>query len=424
MRRRFMAALLAATLVFGGSMTALASEAEGGQEEAVAEEAGEEFSQDEADVQEAAVETEEEAGEAVELAENDAFPRESRTGLTWNLADGKLTITGEGELIEELPEDKVFEPEEKQEVTSAEMGEGITKIGGMVFYNWKKLASVTIPNTVTEIQYSAFSYCESLAEVTVPDSVKTIGAGAFDECTSLKTITFNGDAPEAEYPIFEGVTATAYYPAGNQTYTEEVKDSFGGNLTWAEQLPYTDIPAEGECWYRENVSFVSSRGIMAGMTDTEFGPGVELQRSHIATIIYRIAEKPPVESEQSVFPDVPDKEFYTEAAIWAKENDVIKGYDDGNFGPNDMITREDMAVIMYRYAQLAKLDTEATGELSGFPDAEQVSPYAVEALKWAVGKGIISGMDHEGNKTIEPQGTASRAQCAAVVQRFMEGYGL
>lgn len=443
MKRRLMAALLAATLVFGSSMTVWASEARDEGEEAVSEE----VSLKEADVPEVVEEPDaevvEEVAEVVELAENSeepkTFPSQDENGLTWNLVDGKLTITGSGEIKspEYYEQDKwMLTSEQRQEVVSLEIGEGITKIYPTEFMGWDKLESVTLPNTVTEIMYDAFSYCKSLPEVTIPESVKKIGSEAFGECTSLKTITFKGDAPEnyntfengeigERYPIFDGVTATVYYPGGNQTYTEEVKASYGGNLTWVEQFSFTDVPADESCWYRDYVNYVASKGIMTGMTDTNFGAGVDLPRSHFATIIYRIAGEPSVESDKSVFPDVPDNDFYTKAAAWAKENDIIKGYDDGNFGPNDKITREDMAVIMYRYAQSAKLDTTAAAELDSFPDAEKVSPYAVEALKWAVGKGIITGKeDTEGNKTIEPQGNASRAQCAAVIQRFMEGYDL
>lgn len=122
----------------------------------------------------------------------------------------------------------------------------------------------------------------------------------------------------------------------------------------------------------------------------------------------------------SGFPDVSDGLFYTGPAMWAKDSGVISGYDDGRFGPADEITREQMAVMMFRYANILGLDTSARGDMSGFPDADRVSSFADEAVGWAVGKELIRG----DRGMINPQGTAERAQCATIIMRFLEGYGL
>lgn len=421
MKRRFIAAILAAALVLGGSMSALAAETEEGAE--LAEPAGNE-----------------EAVSAETASETD------ENHSTWKLENGVLTISGSGTV---KGSDSPLSYDERKEVISVIIEDGITELGWSFCSGCVNMKEVSIPESVTKIGYNAFAGCDSLEEVTIPKSVEKIASVAFGECEGLRVITFRGDAPEFDLepgkqngdryrvPPFYGVTAVAYYPAGNETYTEEAKASLGGNLTWKEEgakedgalppvseLPFTDVDKENG-WYIDNVNYVLAKGIMKGMSDTEFGPSVNLARSHFATILYRMQEEPAVEYDASAFPDVAEKEFYTNAAIWAKSREIIKGYADGRFGAADMITREDMAVMMYRYAQMLELDVLEKAELNGFPDAGQVSDYAQEAVRWTVGKGIIRGKEEEGKEpVIDPQGYASRAQCAAIIQRFMEAYGL
>lgn len=319
-----------------------------------------------------------------------------------------------------------------ENLTKVTLPDGISKIEVRTFEGCRELKEIAIPDSVTEIAYGAFENCESLPEITIPASVKSIGGSAFAECVGLQSITFKGNAPEIseDFPgkgllygdvgePFHNVKATAYYPVGNRTYTDELKASYGTELKWEEQMPelsFTDVNTED--WYYEAAGFVFSRGIMKGMNDAEFGPSVKLSRAQFATILYRIEGEPPVEYDSGAFPDVADNQFYTQAAMWAKNSEVITGYDNGDFGPADEITREQMAVMMYRYAGKLKLDTSARDELGGFPDAEKVSPFADEAVKWAVGEGLIKG--DGGN--INPQGKAERAQCATIIMRFLNGY--
>ncbi len=187
-----------------------------------------------------------------------------------------------------------------------------------------------------------------------------------------------------------------------------IKDELRDNMN------FSDIN-ENE-WYYEAAKYVYERGIMTGTTATEFSPGGILSRAQFATIIYRIEEEPEAEYDGTAFPDVADGAFYTSPAMWAKSSGVIGGYQDGRFGPADDITREQMAVMMYRYAEMLGLDTSARGNMGEFPDAGQVSPFAAEAMKWAVGTGLIRG----DQGMIHPQGGAQRDQCATIVMRFMD----
>ena len=130
-----------------------------------------------------------------------------------------------------------------------------------------------------------------------------------------------------------------------------------------------------------------------------------------------MAGKPEI-SGKNCFVDVEEGEFSTDAVIWAKSIGVIRGYDDEHFGPADSITREQMATVIYRYAQYQKKDVSAEGDLEKFPDGDQVSAFAAEAMKWCVGVGLIQGNGLD--KTLAPQEEVPRAVCAVILLRYAE----
>lgn len=140
----------------------------------------------------------------------------------------------------------------------------------------------------------------------------------------------------------------------------------------------------------------------------------------ITAILYRLEGEPNVTGE-STFSDVPAGIWYTHAVIWAANNNIITGYGSGKFGSEDSITREQLAALIYRYAQYKGYDTVTASALSAFYDADQVSGWAETAIKWAVGSGIITGKP--GN-VLDPKGTATRAEIAAMLARFIQKYNL
>lgn len=178
---------------------------------------------------------------------------------------------------------------------------------------------------------------------------------------------------------------------------------------------FTDVP--DNAWFYNDVYFVYNLGIMTGLNETTFGPSEPLGRGQFATILYRM-EGAPETAYQDIYPDVSDGKFYTSPAMWGKATGVITGYANGSFGPADKITREQVATILYRYATASEMNTSQRADLSSFPDHAKVSSFSREALEWAVGVGIISG--DGGN--INPQGDASRAQCATMIMRFLRYY--
>ena len=177
---------------------------------------------------------------------------------------------------------------------------------------------------------------------------------------------------------------------------------------------FTDVGVN--TWYYDYITYIYRNGIMTGITDTEFVPEGTLTRAQMAMVLYRLEDTPDVEYS-GVFRDVKDEYWYTDAIMWAAESKIVDGYSEGLYGPDMTITREQMIVMMYRYANYKKYEISGSKELSRFTDANKVSGYALEAMKWAVGNGIIDGK-YEG--IIEPQSSITRAECATILMRFME----
>lgn len=176
-------------------------------------------------------------------------------------------------------------------------------------------------------------------------------------------------------------------------------------------LPFTDVQAGA--WYADAVKYVFDQGLMNGMSAQEFGPDGQVTRGQVVTILWRLAGSPTVSGK--AFPDVSASAWYADAVAWASANGVVSGYENGGFGPGDPVTREQLAAILYRYAQLSGKDTDQTADLSGYTDSVTISAWAPQALKWAVGSGLISGT---GTHTLSPRGTATRAQIAVILQNF------
>ncbi len=170
-------------------------------------------------------------------------------------------------------------------------------------------------------------------------------------------------------------------------------------------------------WFFEDVEYVAAHGIMTGMTGTMFGPAVDTSRAMIVTMLYRLEGEPATES--SAFADVQPGSWYDKPVAWAQKNGIVTGYSADRFGPADAVTREQMAAILYRYAVYKGYDTSARGNLAAYADAAEISDWAETALSWANGAGIITGMDAS---RINPKGTASRAQVAAIFHRFLENF--
>ena len=181
----------------------------------------------------------------------------------------------------------------------------------------------------------------------------------------------------------------------------------------SHQLPFTDVP-EG-AWYVDAVAYVYRHDLMDGVGSNLFAPNAVLTRAMAVTILYRLEGSPAVTTDAG-FNDVAAGTWYTDAVNWAAANNIVNGVEGNNFDPTGSLTREQMATVLYRYAQYKGADVSAAGDISGFADSANVSSWAVDAVKWAVGSGLVNGV--EGN-ALAPQGTSTRAQAATVLMRFV-----
>ena len=180
-----------------------------------------------------------------------------------------------------------------------------------------------------------------------------------------------------------------------------------------DEEPFTDVA--DSAWFADAVQYVYENGMMNGVSATLFGPDMTTNRAMIVTILHRLEGEPTAEA--SDFTDVADGMYYADAIDWAAANGIVNGVSETRFAPNDPITREQMAAILYRYAQFKGYDVTASADLSAFADASQISAYAAAAMQWANGAGLITGVT---DTTLNPQGSATRAQVATILMRFCE----
>ena len=194
-----------------------------------------------------------------------------------------------------------------------------------------------------------------------------------------------------------------------ETTTEETEET-----TTPETVAFSDV-SESD-WFYKGVSYVVENGMMNGVGENQFAPNAPLTREMLAVVLYNM-EKQPESTGVNPFADVKADMWYTDAIVWANANGIVAGYDDSTFGLGDSITREQLAAILYRYAQMKGYNVTEKADLTGYADSAAISGYAVEAMQWANANGIVNGMTAT---TLEPQGTATRAQVATMLMNFCE----
>ena len=178
--------------------------------------------------------------------------------------------------------------------------------------------------------------------------------------------------------------------------------------------PFVDV-AEGD-WFYDAVVYAYQNELMDGVGGNRFAPNSETTRAQLVTILYRLEGQPAVSGDLP-FTDVESGTWYTDAILWAAQNNIVNGVNDTEFAPGDDLTRQQLVTILYRYAEAKGYDVSASADLSGYPDADQVQDYAQPAMAWAVAENIIQGME---DGTLKPAGNASRAQIATILMWFCE----
>ena len=209
------------------------------------------------------------------------------------------------------------------------------------------------------------------------------------------------------------VTITVTFKEEGKT-TEDTDKEEDKDDEETTELNFTDVKESD--WFFKGVEYVVDKGIMSGVSENEFAPSGKLTRAMLVQMLYNMESRPACDAENA-FMDVPVGQWYTDAVIWANDAKIVSGMGEGLFAPNMEITREQMVAMLYNYAKYKGYDVTASADLSAFADTASVSTWAQPAMQWAVAEGYISGM---GDSQLAPQGTATRAEIASVIMRFME----
>ncbi len=258
--------------------------------------------------------------------------------------------------------------------------------------------------------------------ITTDEDVKNLTVGCNITVTGLASYDDTFNAPEGPFPririrnradVVCTPGTTPVDPVDPVKPVWPVRPSTPAPTRPVTGMPYTDVATRD--WFYSDVAYVHENGIMNGTGAYTFGPYLDLTRGMIVTMLYRM-EKEPAVAFKGVFNDVVKGEWYADAVEWASANEIVTGYGNGKFGPNDPVTREQLSAILYRYAVYQGMTAVNLAEnLTGFHDANTVSSYAVQAMNWAVGEGLINGS----NGKLRPQDHATRAEVAAIIHRFL-----
>ena len=184
-------------------------------------------------------------------------------------------------------------------------------------------------------------------------------------------------------------------------------------VTNIETCPFSDVPNH---WAYEEIKYVYENSIMQGTAEATFAPDENMTRAMLVTVLYRM-ETPEITDAENKFADVPDGEWYTEAVIWAETNGIVTGVSETEFAPNENVTREQMATILYRYAKTKGYTLDTATDLSVFTDINEISRFAIDAIRWANKTELVNGTSET---MLSPKATATRAQVAAILMRFCE----
>ncbi len=276
-------------------------------------------------------------------------------------------------------------------------------------------ASASLRTELADGQYYDYT-------VYIQPTVYTLKAGHTAEVTislsnnSGVALTVDNSATYVDIPVHStssnGGGHSGGSSGGNAADTQPPADNTTGSAV--QTGSFSDVNTGN--WYYSAVEYVAKKGIMTGISASSFGPNLDTTRGMIVTILYRL-ENQPMGTEAAAFSDVRAGQYYADAIAWANANGIVTGYGNGLFGPNDAITREQMAAILYRYAQYKEYDVSASAELTAFSDAASVSGYAVDAMKWANAAGLINGVT---SSKLAPGNSAVRAQVASILMRFCE----
>lgn len=376
---------------------------------------------------------------------------DSNSKLYYSLSGNLVTIEGVAEGVKQVT------------VPSNIKGKTVTTITMGAFEPMyginSTLQSISLPDTVNNIQFGAFENCINLTTIKLPKKLKTLDSyvfkgckslreitvtsdidhtSIFDDCSSLEIVKFSDDVKNLQYldSIFNEGTYNLkriYIPnsvINISKYLENtdinnatiycMRNSYAHNFCVSNGIKYKlmDIPfydIDSSDWFYNSVKYTYENGIISGVNTTLFDPYSNLSRGMLATILWRMDGAPTTSNGKS-FPDVSSSDYFYNAIKWATSKGIVNGYVNGKFGPNDNITREQLAVMLRNYALYKGKPVSSDVSLSHFKDAKKVSDYAKSAMSWAVENKIISGKSN--GTLLDPVGTATRSETAAMICNY------
>lgn len=357
-------------------------------------------------------------------------------------------------------------------LTGIAIPDGVTAIGVGAFSECARLTSITIPGSVTSIECGAFSGCAGLKSVVFEGTAPSAGESVFkdvrkdfciyyqDGAAGWTTPKWNGYPckPLSEMSPDESRPGPGPDPDHSNTPARETVTSPDGTVTvtvtWPDGkksvrvlspagdaavqvttsndsvMAKVDLPADPgagkifddvkeSAWYAEAVDKATAYNLFSGTSDTAFTPNGRMTRGMVAQVLYNLSGGPAYGTETNLFADVKTGVWYEDSVNWAAKAGIVFGTAANEFSPEQSVTREQLVTMLYRYANAIGADTVSAAGLGGFPDGNSVSGYAKPAMEWAVAQGLITGRAQSGGDYIAPQGTATRAEVAAILTRFV-----
>ena len=281
-------------------------------------------------------------------------------------------------------------------------------------YVWDRITDTMSVDPAACDQYFGYAAVDNGDTYTVEFALYNVTSSAIGVCTTINNcftdgttqefVVMENDNMEKVAPWKEATYMTVNLGGASSAPATDTKPSTG--------LPFTDVPADAA--YVEAVKYCYENGYMNGTSDTEFTPDKELNRATIVTVLYRL-EGQPEAAYTGKFTDVADGQWYTAAIEWAAANGIVNGVADDRYAPTNALTREQVAAILYRYANLKGYDVSAADDLAAFADKDNISSYAVENVKWAVANKILTAVDGK----LAAKDQAARSEIAVAIHAFM-----
>lgn len=304
-------------------------------------------------------------------------------------------------------------------------------------YEGNDESEIVEASQITERTVTFTQECDDIAKTTVLDAVTWLESDTLytvefqenqieiagnDEQVENSAVLYFADGSQKEMTIseepitMEEIQKAAEQPAAEAGVKEDVQVETNSDSYTGGEL-FTDVKKEN--WFYPAVSYVMNKGLMTGMVNGGFAPSEELSKVQFVVVLYRMEGSPEVSLSANTL-SIPENAYYAPAVFWADQTGLLDGFRTASIKPEDQITREEMITMLFRYAQQKGFDTQERADLSQFADAEKVSPSAKEAVSWAVATGMISGEGKD--RLLNPQGSASRAVCAAMITHLCETY--